>query len=261
MAGTDCSGNKYMADMLDGDNTGLRNTGADSETSRSPNLSSQQASVDSVGSFSENNSWKSSFSHDSRSICTIPETRHLNRAQSEDCDAVRPKQRGVLLKQYSIACDSRTGPKALNRDKSFDVNKPMELNKSLDSNKSSSEMSKSMKSLKSASDLKDISPDLKVRETELLKARYQNIMSKKIEQNTLIKQCSEPESFRHKIKSKQKIDKSTKSFDNFLDVPKPFIPSYNRQSSDESSSSKKDYLSSSSKSFETTLMSGGGWFS
>lgn len=251
MAGTDCSGNKYMADMLDGDNTGLRNTGADSETSRSPNLSSQQASVDSVGSFSENNSWKSSFSHDSRSICTIPETRHLNRAQSEDCDAVRPKQRGVLLKQYSIACDSRTGPKALNRDKSFDVNKPMELNKSLDSNKSSSEMSKSMKSLKSASDLKDISPDLKVRETELLKARYQNIMSKKIEQNTLIKQCSEPESFRHKIKSKQKIDKSTKSFDNFLDVPKPFIPSYNRQSSDESSSSKKDYLSSSSKSFDS----------
>jgi hypothetical protein len=55
--------------------------------------------------------------------------------------------------------------------------------------------------LKSASDLKNISPDLKVRETELLKARYQNIMSKKTEQNTLIKQCSEPESFRHKIQS------------------------------------------------------------
>ncbi|VDI20919.1 Hypothetical predicted protein [Mytilus galloprovincialis] len=248
MADTDCTGKELMQDMLDGE-TVLHNTGTDSDTSRSLNLSSQQASIDSVGSGSENMSWKSSISPDSRSICTIPETRYLGRAQSEDIESVRPKQRGVFLKQISVACDSRTAPKALNRDKSLEFSKPKELNKSLDLHKSS-EISKSMKSLKSPRDVKDIEPNLKMKETELLKARYQNIMSKK-EQNTLIKQSSEPESFRNKLQPRQKLDVGTKSFDNFLDVPKPFSPTYTRQSSDESSSSKKDYLSTSSKSFDS----------
>ncbi|CAG2217251.1 unnamed protein product [Mytilus edulis] len=225
MADTDCTGKELMQDMLDGE-TLLHNTGTDSDTSRSLNLSSQQASIDSVGSGSENMSWKSSISPDSRSICTIPETRYLGRAQSEDIESVRPKQRGVFLKQISVACDSRTAPKALNRDKSLEFSKPKELNKSLDIHKSS-EISKSMKSLKSPRDVKDIEPNLKMKETELLKARYQNIMSKK-EQNTLIKQSSEPESFRNKLQPRQKLG-----------------------TSDESSSSKKDYLSTSSKSFDS----------
>lgn len=248
MAENDCTKNDIMEDFLDGEPT-LRNTGAESDTSRSPNLSSQQASLDSVGSLS---SFKSSLSHDSRSICTIPETKYLSRAQSEDYDSVRPKTKGVLLKQFSVACDSRTAPKALNRDKSFDFSRPKDLNKSLDIHKSC-DMSKSLKSLKSAADIKDIEPNLKEKETALLKARYQNIISKKNEQNTLVKQSSEPESYRNKVQSKQKLTQATKSFDNFLDVPKPYVPPfhYNRQSSDESTSSRKLESPTSSKSFES----------
>lgn len=66
MADTDCTGKALMQHMLDGE-TILHNTGTDSETSRSFNLSSQQASIDSVGSGSENMSWKSSIIPDSKS--------------------------------------------------------------------------------------------------------------------------------------------------------------------------------------------------
>lgn len=248
MAETDCTKNAMMEDLLEGEVT-LRHTGAESDTSRSPNLSSQQASLDSVGSLS---SFKSSLSHDSRSICTIPESKYLSRAQSEDYDSVRPKTKGVLLKQFSVACDSRTAPKALNRDKSFEFSKPKDLNKSLDSHKSC-DISKSLRSLKSAADIKDIEPNLKEKETELLKARYQNMISKKNEQNTLVKQCSEPESFINKVQPKQRFSQITKSFDNFLDVPKPYVPpfNYNRQSSDESTSSKRLESPTSSKSLES----------
>ncbi|CAG2193671.1 unnamed protein product [Mytilus edulis] len=179
MADTDCTGKDLMQDMLDGE-TVLHNTGF------------------------ENMSWEVVY-------------QSLGRAQSEDIESVRPKQRGVFS-EANFGCDSRTVPKALNRDKSLEFSKPKELKLSLDIHKTS-ELSKSMKSLKSARDVKDIEPNLKMKEIE------------------------------HKLQPRQKLGLWTKSFDNFFDVPKPFLPTYPRQSSDESSSSKNKYLSS--KSFDS----------